>query len=158
MISTGAALVAATPASAALGAARDDARAIRSLEENVALILAREGFAAYESQFDPDYVNWPNGDALMARPEFLAGVKRWYDAGNYAIAAQLVPVSLDISGSIAHFRYRLREDFNDGTSFIGDFVSSPRLAGDRWRFHRTSFFTRYRGPSADAPPFPDGAA
>lgn len=158
MISAGAALVAATPASAALGARKDDARAIRTLEENVALILAEEGFAAYEALFDPDYVNWPDGGALMTRPEFLAGVKRWRDAGNYAIAAQLVPVSLDIASATAHFRYRLREDFNDGTSFIGDFVSAPRLAGDRWRFHRTSFFTRYRGPTAEAPPFPDGAA
>lgn len=155
LISASAAFVAAAPFSVALGARADHARAIRNLEEGVALVLAEHGFAAYEALFDPDYVNWPNGGALLSRSAFLEGVRRWYDAGNRAVAAQLIPVSLDIAATTAHFRYRLREDFNDGTSFIGDFISAPRFADGSWRFHRTSFFTRYRGKSEDAPLFPE---
>jgi len=154
LIAAGAIAIAAAPVAAAL--TTDDEAAIRTLEEGVATVLTREGWDAYSALFHQDYVNWADGSRLTTREEFLSAVKRWHEAGNQATATSLVPVSLEIFGDVAYFRYRLREDFNNGATFIGDFASMPRRQNGAWLLYRTSFWTKYRGPTNDAPDFPGG--
>ncbi|WP_308911531.1 nuclear transport factor 2 family protein [Pseudokordiimonas caeni] len=128
-----------------------DREAVLKLEESIALVLANDGFEPYAALFHPDYTNWINQDVLMTREDYLNAVRGWYDAGNKAVSTHLVPISLDIHGDIAISRSRLREDFNDGTAFVGRFVTVSKKTDGVWLLYRTSFTTDYRGPAADAP-------
>jgi hypothetical protein len=138
----------APPCSAGLSA---DACAVEQLERDIALVLAREGFAAYAARFHPGYSNWGDGGAPLARAEFLAAVKGWHQRGNHAVAVRMVPLSTEVLGDFALSRYRLREDFSDGTSFVGHFTSLAARHEGQWLLYRTSFTTLYRGPAAGAP-------
>jgi len=131
-----------------------DRAAVRALEEGVALVLARDGFDAYAALFHDGYTNWSGGAAPVDRATYLARVRTWYDAGNRAVATAMRPVSIDIEGDLAISRYVLREEFNDGTAFVGRFTSVARRTDGRWQLYRTSFDTVYRGPKAEAPPLP----
>jgi ketosteroid isomerase-like protein len=124
---------------------------IRALEEGVALVLANEGFESYAALFHPEYTNWSGGPNVMEREAFLEAVRGWYDAGNRAVAAEMRPMSIEVLGDLALSRYVLREEFNDGTVFIGRFASLARRHEGRWKLYRTSFSTVYRGPREDAP-------
>jgi len=128
-----------------------DQRAVRELETDVALVLTKQGFDAYAAHFHPDYSNWTGRGAPIGRAEFLTGVKQWHAAGNHAVAVKLQPISFVVFGDVALSRYRLREDFNDGTSFVGRFNSLARREGGRWLLFRTQFETEYRGETAKAP-------
>ena len=91
----------------------------------------------------------------IGRAEFLAGVKQWHAAGNHAVAVHLQPISFEVFGDVALSRYRLREDFRDGTSFVGRFNSLAKRVssgeGGRWLLFRTQFETEYQGATAQAP-------
>jgi ketosteroid isomerase-like protein len=128
-----------------------DREQVLALERDVALVLANEGFDAYAALFHPDYNNWSGGDSVIGREAFLRRVKAWYDAGNRAVAVEIRPVSTEIMGDLAYSRYALREDFADGTAFVGRFASLSRRHERRWLLYRTSFTTIYRGPAKDAP-------
>ncbi|MDQ8177439.1 MAG: hypothetical protein P3A58_08795 [Gemmatimonadota bacterium] len=52
---------------------------------------------------------------------------------------------------VALSRYTLREEFSDGTAFVGRFASLARRHEGRWLLYRTSFSTIFRGPAKDAP-------
>ncbi|MGD9906746.1 MAG: nuclear transport factor 2 family protein [Vicinamibacterales bacterium] len=129
-----------------------DRAAVRALEEGVALVLARDGFDAYAALFHDGYTNWSGGPEPVDRATYLARVRSWYDAGNRAVATEMRPVSIDIEGDLAISRYVLREEFTDGTAFVGRFTSVARRTGSRWQLYRTSFTTVYRGAKASAPP------
>jgi hypothetical protein len=124
---------------------------VLALERNVALVLANEGFDAYAALFHPDYTNW-GGDAVLGRQAYLDRVRPWYDAGNRAVATDIHPISIEIIGDLAVSRYLLREDFSDGTAFVGRFVSLARRDEGRWQLYHTSFTPIFRGRGADAPP------
>jgi ketosteroid isomerase-like protein len=128
-----------------------DQRAVRELEAGVALVLAKQGFDAYATLFHPDYSNWNGGRAPLDRARFLAGVKDWHAGGGHAVAVRMLPISIEVFGDVALSRYRLREDFNDGSSFIGRFTSLTKRDGNRWLLFRTHFETEYRGPTSNAP-------
>lgn len=128
-----------------------DRAQVLALERDVALVLAKEGFDAYAALFHPDYTNWSGGDAAVDRQTYLAGVKPWYDAGSRAVAVDIRPVSIEIMGDLALSRYTLREEFSDGTAFVGRFASLARRHEGRWLLYRTSFSTIFRGPVKDAP-------
>lgn len=129
-----------------------DREEVLALERDVALVLAQQGFDAYAALFHPDYTNWSGGDTVLTRQAYLDRVKPWYEAGNRAVATDLRPVTIEILGDYALSRYRLREDFTDGTAFVGRFVSVARRYDGRWTLYRTSFITDFRGPRSEAPP------
>lgn len=137
--------------SATADAAQADRAAIEELEGRVALVLREKGFDAFAALFHPDYVNWADGSALTRRDQYLAGVRRWFDEGNHATRTTMKPVSIELFGDIALSRYRLREDFNNGQSFVGHFASLARRHEGRWLLYRTNFTTLYRGPTGEVP-------
>jgi|GEM_PF-5211028 len=125
-------------------------QAIEQHEKQVAMVLAQQGFAAYAALFHPDYRNWGFGQPQRDRATFLADSKRWYDLGNRAIAVQMQPLHSEIIGDLAISQYRLREDFNDGTSFVGAFVSVSKKGPNGWLAYNTSYHTEFYGATADA--------
>ncbi|MGE0815474.1 MAG: nuclear transport factor 2 family protein [Vicinamibacterales bacterium] len=129
----------------------EDRAQVLALERDVALVLAKQGFDAYAALFHADYTNWSGGDAALDRQTYLDRVKTWYDAGNHAVAVNIRPVSIEIMGDLALSRYVLREQFSDGTAFVGQFASLARRHERRWLLYRTSFSTIFRGPVEDAP-------
>lgn len=148
-------VIAASAASCSVTPPRPDPEKDRvqvlALERDVALVLAQEGFDAYAALFHADYSNWSGGDAALDRHTYLDRVKTWYDAGNRAVAVDIRPVSIEIMGDLALSRYTLREEFSDGTAFVGRFASLARRHERRWLLYRTSFSTIFRGPVGDAP-------
>lgn len=140
--------------------AQDEEEAVLAMERDLALVLSREGFAAFAAQFHHDFTLWIDGGEI-ARAEYLPRVAAWRAAGNGAISTQMRPVSVDVFGDFALSRYVLRENFIDGTSFVGRFVSLARRSGGCWQVYRSTVFTLYRGPSEDAPtvetPEPSGS-
>lgn len=128
-----------------------DQRAVRELETEVAMVLAQQGFEPYARLFHPDYSNWTGTGAPIGRAQFLDGVRKWHDAGNKAIAVALQPISFEVFGDVALSRYRLREDFKDGSSFVGRFNSLAKREGGQWLLFRTQFVTEFHGETAKAP-------
>ena len=119
----------------------------------VPLAPREAGFAAYADLFHPEYTNWPMGrDSRLptTREQYLDGVKRWLDAGNYATYSKVVPISIDVFGDIAYVRHLQEEHFHhpdrDPTQFVGHFASLMKKYKGKWTFYRTSYEPRYRGP------------
>lgn len=139
------------PLLASARAESPDQRAVRELETQVAMVLTRQGFEAYAELFHPDYSNWTGRSPPIGRAEFLGGVRRWHGAGNHAVAVAVQPISFEVFGDVALSRYRLREDFKDGSSFVGRFNSLAKREGGRWLLFRTQFETEYQGETAKAP-------
>lgn len=132
-------------------ASPDDKALLLVLERDVALVLARQGFDDYAALFHPEYTNWSGGDTVLTRRDYLDRVRAWYDAGNRAISTAIAPVAVEVIGDLALSQYALREDFSDGTAFVGRFTSLARRHEGRWTLFRTSFTTVYRGPVQQAP-------
>lgn len=130
--------------------ARDEAEAVLAMQGDLALLLVREGFDAFAARFHEDFTLWIDGREI-ARADYLPLVAAWRAAGNGAVSVEMQPVSVDVFGDLAFTRYVLRENFVDGTSFVGRFVSLSRRSDGAWQAYRTSVFTVYRGPSEGAP-------
>lgn len=130
--------------------AQDDGGGVLAMQRDLALVLSRDGFEAFAEQFHDDFTVWIDG-RLIVRADYLPAVAAWRAAGNGAISTQIWPVSVDVFDEFALSRYVLRENFVDGTSFVGRFVSLVRLKDGCWQTYRTTVFTLYRGPSEDAP-------
>ena len=133
------------------GDVQADREAVLALEGGAAMVLAEQGFDTYAALFHPEYTNWSGGDRVLDRAGFLDAVRDWYGAGNRAVCAALQPLSVDIIGDLAYSRYLMREEFNDGTIFVGRFASLARRADGQWRLYRTSFSTVFRGAPDAAP-------
>lgn len=134
--------------------AQDEGEAVLTMERDLALVLTRDGLDAFAARFHDDFTLWIDGDEV-ARAEYLTWVAAWHAAGNGAISTQMWPVSVDVFGDLALSRYVLREDFVDGSSFVGRFVSLARRSNGSWQVYRTTVFTLFRGPSDDAPDLSD---
>ena len=115
------------------------------LEKSVAVVLGEQGFDAFSALFHPAYENWANGDKVLKRQAYLDGVRPWHEAGNKAISTAMDHVSTELFGDLASSRYRLREDFNNGQTFVGYFTTLAKKHQRRWTLFRTSFTTLYRG-------------
>lgn len=126
-------------------------QALQQHEKNIALVLTQQGFDVYSRSFHPAYHNWPSGKSVKDRSRFLADVKTWYEQGNKAVAVQMQPLHSEIIADFGLSQYRLREDFNNGKSFVGTFTSLSKQTPDGWQFYNTSFHTEYYGPTAEAP-------
>jgi len=130
--------------------ADDQEAAVLNMERDLALVLTRDGFDAFSAQFHDDFTLWIDG-RVVARSDYLPPVEAWLAAGNGAVSTRMLPVSVDVFGDLALSRFVLREDFIDGTSFVGRFVSLARRENGCWRVYRSTVFTLYRGPSGNAP-------
>lgn len=128
--------------------ARDD-QALLTQERDVAMVLAREGFDAYEALFVPDFTLWIDGRSLV-RDAFLSGVSEWFGAGNRATRTALSNAHVEFFEELALARYEIQEDFNDGTVFQGRIVSLERCVGGKWRLFRSHVTTLHRGPAEAA--------
>lgn len=124
-------------------------QALLTQERDVAMVLAREGFDAYEALFAPDFTLWIDGRSL-SRDEFLSGVKNWYEAGHRATATAQNDADAEFFGDLALARYEIRENFNDGTIFRGRIVSLERCVDGNWRLFRSHVTTLYRGAAEAA--------
>lgn len=127
-----------------------EGEAVLAMERDLALVLTRDGFDAFATLFHDDFTLWIDGRETT-RAEYLPPVAAWRAAGNGAISTQMRPVSIDVFGDLALSRYVLRENFVDGTSFVGRFVSLARRDNGCWQVYRSTVFTLYRGPSEGAP-------
>jgi len=119
----------------------------------VPLAPKEAGYDAYAALFHPDYTNWymvGDKESLTTREQFLGGVKKWLDAGNYAIYSKVVPISVEVFGDIAYVRHLQEEHFHHPdkapSMFVGHFASLLKKYKGKWTFYRTSFQHRYRGP------------
>lgn len=130
--------------------ADDQEAAVLNMERDLALVLTRDGFDAFAAQFHDDFTLWIDGREV-ARADYLPRVAAWRAAGNGAISTRMLPVSVDVFGDLALSRFVLREDFIDGTSFVGRFVSLARRDNGCWQAYRSTVFTLYRGASGNAP-------
>lgn len=114
------------------------------LNRQVALSLKRDGFEAYSKLFHPNYSNWFMG-VLPERPRavFLADVKSWFDAGNYAIDSVVEPISVIIDGNAAYMRLKQTETFIDAkgvkSSFAFNSMNVMKKHQGRWTFYSTTF-------------------
>lgn len=71
-----------------------DKKEIEALKKNIPLILANEGWEAYEKIFSKNYQNWHMlGDEVRNREEYLSLVKQWYDTGNRANDSEVESVA-----------------------------------------------------------------
>ncbi len=145
-----------------LGASSDDAKAQTStqniskkqwsaeqsllieMNRQVALTLKREGFEAYSALFHPEYSNWFMGVLpVRDRAVFLRDIKKWFDAGNYAVASDIEPISVDIDGDTAHLRLKQTEHFTDAKGTLSSFsfhgVHMMKKVRGLWRFYASSF-------------------
>lgn len=147
---------------ASLGASSDDAKAQTSaqnvskkqwsaeqsllieMNRQVALTLKRDGFEAYSALFHPEYSNWFMGVLpVRDRAVFLRDIKQWFDAGNYAVASEIEPISVNIDGDTAYLRLKQTEHFTDakGTrssfSFLGTDIMKKYQG--KWTFYASSF-------------------
>ncbi|MEW6983171.1 DUF4440 domain-containing protein [Colwelliaceae bacterium 6471] len=119
----------------------------------VPLAPKEAGYDAYAALFHPDYTNWymvGDKETLTTREQFLSGVNRWLEAGNYANYSKVVPISVEVFGDIAYIRHLQEEHFyhpdKAPTMFVGHFASLMKKHNGKWTFYRTSFQARYRGP------------
>ena len=67
-----------------------DKKEIEALKRNIPLVLANEGWEAYEKLFSENYQNWSMmRDKVRQRDEFLPLVKDWCEAGNKAVGSEV---------------------------------------------------------------------
>lgn len=129
-----------------------DQAEIIEINRYVPLALKEEGFTAYSELFHPDYVNWymaGDKNSLLDRKAFLDGVRKWFEAGNYATYSAVVPISIEVMGDLAYVRHLQEEHFlgpgGKKSKFIGQFAGLMKKHQGKWTFYRTSFQERYRG-------------
>ncbi len=120
---------------------------IETLKKNIPLILAKQGWEAYEKKFSKNYKNWHMlGDQVRNREEYLSLVKQWYDAGNRANDSEVVSIDfIPIAKNKVMFLHKQIERFDlvdtkeEGASrdirFIGIFIKED----GEWKVDFTAF-------------------
>ncbi|NQZ79055.1 MAG: hypothetical protein HRT61_23500 [Ekhidna sp.] len=124
----------------------EDKLEIESLKKNIPLILADEGWEAYEKLFSDNYQNWSMvGNRVRQRDEFLPLVKEWYDAGNRAIGSEVESVGfIPLGEDKVLYLSKQRESFLDqdtGQETIRDisFVSVFVKERGEWKVDFSAF-------------------
>ncbi len=123
-----------------------DKKEIEALKKNIPLILANEGWEAYEKLFSKNYQNWHMlGNQVRHREEYLSAVKAWYDAGNRANDSEVQSVAfIPIAKNKIMYLHKQIEKFDlvdteDKVSrdirFIGIFVKED----GKWKVDFTAF-------------------
>ncbi len=91
-----------------------DKKEIENIKTQLPLILANEGWEAYENMFSKNYKNWAMlTDKVRERDEFLPLVKQWYDEGNRAIDSDVQTIDfIPIAEHKVMYLHRQTETFN----------------------------------------------
>lgn len=123
-----------------------DKKEIETLKKNIPLILANEGWEAYEKKFSKNYKNWHMlGDQIRNRDEYLSLVKQWYDAGNRANDSEVESVDfIPIAKNKVMYLHKQIEKFDlvdtedkvaRDIRFIGIFIKEE----GEWKVDFTAF-------------------
>jgi hypothetical protein len=123
-----------------------DKKQIKALKKNIPLILANEGWEAYEKTFSKNYQNWHMlGDEVRNREEYLSLVKQWYDAGNRANDSEVESVAfIPIAKNKVMYLHKQIEKFDlvdteenvaRDIRFIGIFINEE----GKWKVDFTAF-------------------
>ncbi len=124
-----------------------DKKEIEALKRNIPLILANEGWEAYENKFSKNYQNWHMlGDQVRNREEYLSLVKQWYDAGNRANDSEVESVAfIPIAKNKVMYLHKQIESFDlvnteenkisRDIRFIGIFIKEE----GEWKVDFTAF-------------------
>lgn len=124
----------------------EDKKEIEALKKNIPLILANEGWEAYEKTFSKNYQNWHMlGDEVRNREEYLSLVKQWYDAGNRANDSEVESVAfIPIAKNKVMYLHKQIEKFDlvdteenvaRDIRFIGIFIKED----GEWKVDFTAF-------------------
>lgn len=87
---------------------------IEALKQRIPLLLANEGWEAYESNFSADYQNWHMlSDEVRDRDDFLPLVKQWYEEGNRAIGSEVETVAfIPLTENKVMYLHKQKEAFS----------------------------------------------
>ena len=122
-------------------------QAIIARMESIATDLPNKGWNAYVDYFAEGYDNWiMTSETIRGREQFISLVRGWYDDGNGASSAEVVPLSIDFLGSnFAYVRSHENETFfgpnaDEGRKRFEGFKASVWKKEDDgvWRVYRTS--------------------
>jgi hypothetical protein len=123
-----------------------DKKEIEALKRNIPMVLANEGWEAYEKLFSKNYQNWSMiGDELRQRDEFLLLVKDWYEAGNKAIGSEVESIGfIPLAENKVLYLSKQTESFsvqNSGESTLRDirFVSVFVKEEGMWKVDFSAF-------------------
>lgn len=130
-----------------------DKKEIETLKRSIPLILANEGWEAYEKMFSKNYQNWHMlGDEVRNREEYLSLVKQWYDAGNRANDSEVESVAfIPLAKNKVMYLHKQIERFDlvneknktisRDIRFIGIFIKED----GRWKVDFTAFMDASTG-------------
>ena len=95
------------------GITEDDKKEIKSLSNDVPLILTNEGWDAYADTFTMDYKNWSmTGEEVRGRKSYLGLVKNWFDQENRATGSTLKTTGfIPMNASEMLYQHTLEEKF-----------------------------------------------
>ena len=124
----------------------EDKKEIEALKKNIPLILANEGWEAYEKKFSKNYQNWHMlGNQVRNREDYLFLVKQWYDAGNRANDSEVESIAfIPIAKNKVMYLHKQIERFDlvdteekvsRDIRFIGIFVKEE----GEWKVDFTAF-------------------
>ena len=109
----------------------EDKIEIENFKTQLTLILANEGWEAYENMFTENYKNWSMlSDKVRSKDEFLPLVKQWYDAGNRAIDSEVV--SIDFIPIAENKVMYLKIPHSPSAKFLKDYRPAGRLVTIQW--------------------------
>lgn len=124
-----------------------DKKEIEALKKSIPLVLANEGWEAYEKIFSKSYQNWHMlGNQVRNRSEYLSLVKQWYDAGNRANDSEIESIAfIPLAKNKVMYLHKQIERFdlvNEKSKtvsrdirFIGIFIKED----GRWKVDFTAF-------------------
>ncbi|MBL7472040.1 nuclear transport factor 2 family protein [Robertkochia sediminum] len=123
-----------------------DKKEIEALKRSIPLVLAEQGWEAYESLFSENYQNWHMmSDEVRKRDEFLQSVRQWYEAGNRATDSEVASIAfIPLAKNKVMYLHKQVETFDlahdeESTSrdirFLGVFVKEK----EEWKVEFTAF-------------------
>lgn len=124
-----------------------DQAEIEALARDIPLILANDGWEAYQSHFADNYQNWSMaGDQVRSREEYLGMVKTWYEAGNRATGSEIttigfIPITPDLILYLNAQREIFRNPQDSTRQLVRDirFVSAYIREDGQWKNSFTAF-------------------
>ena len=124
-----------------------DKSEIEALAREIPLILANDGWEAYQEYFADGYQNWAMaGDKIRSREEYLGMVRAWYDQGNRATGSDIESIGfIPVSPDLVLYLNAQREVFNNPQDSTGQsirdirFISVYKREDGQWKNYFTAF-------------------
>ncbi|NAS29891.1 hypothetical protein GTQ40_02805 [Flavobacteriaceae bacterium R38] len=123
-----------------------DQKEIEALKKSIPLVLANQGWEAYEKLFSKNYQNWHMpGNQIRNREDYLSAVKQWYDAGNRATDSEVETIAfIPLSPHKVMYLHKQVEKFNlaeneNQTSRDIRFISIFVKEENEWKVDFTAF-------------------